>query len=74
MRTSDKSKVDIPKWASSIEVGDVISFYNPNTDTVEALTVQGFSTADENMGLPVIEPPTGIDHIEIAVTEEYYVE
>ena len=45
----------IPRWAKGYAVGDEIGFRHPETETVTAVPVAGFSTGDGHKGCPVFD-------------------
>jgi len=76
LTTTDRSTVDVPDWASDIEIGDVIRWSAVGESGVEV--VIGFSTSPTEWGHPVIDVPDELpdektEGLEtIAVEEEFY--
>jgi len=76
LTTTDRSKVDVPDWASDIEIGDVIRWSAAGESGVKE--VVGFSTSPTEWGLPVIDVPGELPDEKtegmetIAVQEQFY--
>jgi hypothetical protein len=69
--------VERPEWAEQYAVDDTITFTVPWRDGVKTSRVVGFSSTEENYGLPIILSDDELAenglYGQIAITREYHV-